>query len=112
MWLFSTFLLPFLPWFAALELLSFPRHIIFYPSHRCHCSFPTFSAQVAKDRKLTWRPRTYRIRLIFSIADIQTEPEDLEGAEGEEAEQTASDFPIRVSVSITKVRPPSPQRFQ
>ncbi|KAF6764386.1 regulatory protein suaprga1 [Ephemerocybe angulata] len=46
------------------------------------------------------------IRLIFSIADIQSEPEDLEAAEGEEAEQSTADYPIRVSVSITKANAP------
>ncbi|KAJ3519483.1 hypothetical protein NMY22_g13178 [Coprinellus aureogranulatus] len=46
------------------------------------------------------------IRLIFSIADIQSEPEDYEGAESEEPEQSNSDYPIRVSVSITKANAP------
>lgn len=47
------------------------------------------------------------IRLIFSIADIQNEPEDFEGAEGgEEAEQTTTDYPIRVSINITKANGP------
>ncbi|TEB34066.1 regulatory protein suaprga1 [Coprinellus micaceus] len=47
------------------------------------------------------------IRVIFSIADIQSEPEDFEASESEEAaEQSTSDYPIRVSVSITKANAP------
>lgn len=58
------------------------------------------------------------IRLIFSIADIQTEPE-AEFEEGEEgAEESAEDadaplhsYPIRCSFSFTKVRS-RPQLFE
>lgn len=44
------------------------------------------------------------IRLVFSIADIQSEPEEFADAEGEGAEEAAGDYPIRVSLSITKVK--------
>jgi hypothetical protein len=46
---------------------------------------------------------------MFSIADLQTE-DDVEGSEGEEGGEEAGDdapyhaFPVRASLSITKVR--------
>ncbi|RXW19263.1 hypothetical protein EST38_g6601 [Candolleomyces aberdarensis] len=46
------------------------------------------------------------VRLVFSIADIQNEPEEFADAEGEGAEETAGDYPLRVSLSITKANGP------
>ena len=46
------------------------------------------------------------LRLIFSIADIQTDAEDLEASaevDGEEADDGAATYPIRASLTITKV---------
>jgi complement component 1 Q subcomponent-binding protein len=51
------------------------------------------------------------IRLMFSIADLQTE-DDVEGSEGEEGGEEAGDdapyhaFPVRASLSITKTSAP------
>ena len=45
------------------------------------------------------------IRLMFSIADIQSEePEIEEGEEGENTETEGTSYPIRCSINITKVR--------
>ena len=50
----------------------------------------------------------FSIRLMFSIADIQNEQES-EFEQGEEGEETSEDqpihsYPIRCSLSVTKVR--------
>ncbi|TFK21317.1 regulatory protein suaprga1 [Coprinopsis marcescibilis] len=45
------------------------------------------------------------LRLIFSIADIQSDAEDLEASaeiEGEDADDSATSYPIRASLTITK----------
>ena len=65
------------------------------------------SCILALSRKLTW---PCSIRLIFSIADIQSEQEaefeDAEGAEegAEDADTPLHSYPLRCSFSFTKVR--------
>lgn len=50
-----------------------------------------------------------RIRLLFSIADIDTPESEFEGeeGEGEQANEDAQDpsFPIRAAITVTKVAP-------
>jgi hypothetical protein len=53
-------------------------------------------------------PGCDRIRLIFSIADLQTAEDNLEAPEGEEGAPADADaealYPLRCSFTITKVR--------
>ncbi|KAG2008912.1 regulatory protein suaprga1, variant 2 [Coprinopsis cinerea AmutBmut pab1-1] len=49
------------------------------------------------------------IRLIFSIADIQADPEDFEAhneIEGEDIDDSAASYPLRTSLTITKSNAP------